>query len=110
MVVEYLGMGRGKPSGIGDFFQGCGSGSASLWIKYVGDEPPHGLGPGLFLSKSGKVDHREAAQAASVRKLGVPPLGGGDVGGEVVGCGGVHLEEAEYGITVHYHLASSGLL
>ena len=37
-----------KHVGVGDIFQGCGSGGSSLWVGYMGDDHPHGQGPGDF--------------------------------------------------------------
>ena len=54
-----------------------------LGFGEMGDEPPHRPGPCLFLEKSGRADHREAAPADSGRKLGVKPLGVGNLGGGV---------------------------
>ena len=70
----------------------------------MGDDPPHKPGPGDFLEQGGPMAHRKTSTAALGRKLGVPPLGGGDVGGNVGGGfgggGGVRLEEEEYGRSV----------
>ena len=96
--------GRGKHTGVRDIFQGGGLGGSSHWVGDVGDEPPHGTGPGVFPEQVGPMDDRKTATVASGRKLGVPPLGGGDGGGNVgggFGCGGgVCLEEEEYGRSV----------
>ena len=67
--------GRGKHTGVRDIFQGGGSGGSSLWVVDVGDEPPHGLGPGDFPEQGGLMDHRKTATVSLGRKLAIPPLG-----------------------------------
>ena len=91
-------MGRGKHTGVRDIFQGCGSGSSSLCVRDVDDDPLHGPGPGGF------------PEQASEWKLGVPPLGGGDMGGGFGGGGGVCPEEAEYCFAVYFDATDSGSL
>ena len=41
-----LGMGRIKHAGVGNLFQGGGTGGSYLWLVDVGDDPPHETGPG----------------------------------------------------------------
>ena len=89
MVVADLGMGGGHTAGIRDVIQGDGSGSSSFWSGNVGNDSPHGPGPGRVSEKDGKTDHREAALAAPGSKLGVSPIGGGNAGGGFLGGGGV---------------------
>ena len=96
--------GRGKHTGVRDIFQGGGSGDSYLWVGDMGDETPHGPGPGDFPEQGGLMDHINTAMVALGRKLRVPPLGGGDGGGNVgsgFGCGGgVCLKEEEGGCSV----------
>ena len=66
-------MERGKHAVVGDIFQGGGSGSFSIWVGDVGDDPPYGPGPGNVPSQGGPLDHGKAATVASGRNLGVPP-------------------------------------
>ena len=72
-VVEDLGTGRVKSTGVRDIFQGSASGGASLRIGDVGDEPPYGPVPGGFPSQGGHADYREKSLATSRRNLVVPP-------------------------------------
>ena len=46
LFVEDLGTGRGKHVGVGDLFQGGGSGGSSLRVGDVVDDPPYGPSPG----------------------------------------------------------------
>ena len=61
----------------------------------MGDDPLHGPGPGDFPEQGGPLSHHKKYVAASVQRLGVPPLGGGDgggnIGGRFGGGVGVHL-------------------
>ena len=45
-VVENLGIVRGEPAGVRVVIQGDSTGGTSIWIGDVGDDPPHGIGPG----------------------------------------------------------------
>ena len=64
-----------------------------MWVM----TPPHGTGPGDFPEQGGHLSNRKTSVAASGKKLGVPPLvggeGGGNMGGGFGGGGGVRLEE-----------------
>ena len=51
----------------------------------MGDDPPHGLGPGDFLEQGGPSYQRKKSTTALGWKLGITLLGGGDGGGNVVG-------------------------
>ena len=66
--------GRGKHTGVRDIFQGGGSGDSYLWVGDMGDETPHGPGPGDFPEQGGLMDHINTAMVALGRKLRVPPL------------------------------------
>ena len=96
--------GRGKHAGVGDIFQDVGSGSSSLWIGELSDDPPHGLVPGDLSEQVGLSGYRKKSVAALGRNLVVTPLEGGDGGGNLVcgfgGGGGIRLEEEEYGRAV----------
>ena len=50
---KYLGTGRINHSGIGNLIQGDGTGGFYLWVGDVGDNPPHGMGPGVLPEKCG---------------------------------------------------------
>ena len=43
---EYLGMVSINHTGVGNLIQDSDTGGSSLWVLYVGDEPPYGPGPG----------------------------------------------------------------
>ena len=45
-VVEDIGKGGGEPKGSRDVFQGGGVGNTYFLVGDVGDDPPHGPGPG----------------------------------------------------------------
>ena len=79
----------------------------------MGDDPPHGPGPGGFPEQGGQADHRETDPKDPGWKLGLtppPPPGGGNAGGGVGGGGAVRIEESEYGHTVHSDAENSGPL
>ena len=62
--VKDLGTGRGKHADVGDTFQGGGSGSYSLWVRNVGDEPPNGPIPGGVTVQGDLPDHgKESTEA-----------------------------------------------
>ena len=85
--------------GVGDIFQVGGSGGSYLWVGDVRDCPLHGPGPSDFQKQGGLSSHRKTSVADLGRKLVVPPLGGGDVGGNVGGefgdGEGVRLDKEE---------------
>ena len=56
-VVEDIRMGRVKHAGVGEIFQGGGSGGYSLLVRDVGDKLLHGPGPGGFPAQGGLPDH-----------------------------------------------------
>ena len=43
-VVNSLEKGGGETKGVGDVLQGGGTGSTSLWVGDLVDDPPHGRG------------------------------------------------------------------
>ena len=43
---KYLGTGRINHTGVGNLIQGGDTGSFSILVRYVGDNPSHGPGPG----------------------------------------------------------------
>ena len=45
---------RGKNAGVRNISQGGGSGGSYLWVRDVGDEPPHGPGPEEFPEQDGQ--------------------------------------------------------
>ena len=45
---KYLGAGRINHAGVGSLIQGGDTGSSFLWEVDVGDEPLHGMGPGVL--------------------------------------------------------------
>ena len=58
-VAEWLdtydkdtGTGGCQTTDIRDIFQGGGVGGATIWVIDVGDDPPHGQGPGEFSAQS----------------------------------------------------------
>ena len=57
--VKNLGKGRGKSKGVGGIFQGSSSGVTNFWDKDVGDDPPHGPGPGGVPTQGSSTDHWE---------------------------------------------------
>ena len=77
------GTGGCHPTGLGDVLQGGGAGGSSIWVRYVGDEPPHGKGPGKFPSKGCQADNGEASEAILGCEMGLPTTGDNDGGGGV---------------------------
>ena len=47
-AIKDLGMGWRKNMGVRDLFKGSDTGSSSLWVGEICDEPPHGTVPGGF--------------------------------------------------------------
>ena len=45
---KYLGTGRINHAGVGSLIQGVDTGNYFIWEGDVGDEPLHGMGPGLI--------------------------------------------------------------
>ena len=45
---KYLGTGRINHAGVGSLIQGGDTDSYFLWVRDVGDEPLHGMGPGVL--------------------------------------------------------------
>ena len=43
---EDFGTGRSKHTGVGELFKSGGTGISFLAVGYVGDKPPHEMGPG----------------------------------------------------------------
>ena len=37
-----------QPTGFGGIFQGGGADGSTIWVRYVGDDPPHEKGPIFF--------------------------------------------------------------
>ena len=64
-----------------DVLQGGGAGSTSFRVRYVGDDPPHGMCHLEVLKKGSYMDHWGVSPAVSGRKLVVPNFIDGDVGG-----------------------------
>ena len=83
MVVKNIGTRGVEPAGVRDVIQGGGVSSTSFWVGVVGDDPPHGMGPGGGSAQGKHTDFREADLADSVWKLGVIPNGGDDSEGGV---------------------------
>ena len=77
------GTGGRQPTGLGDVFQGGGAGGTPIRVGDVGDDTPHGQGPGDFSSQSLQADYRETAKAMGGWDLGVPTSGDSNAGGGV---------------------------
>ena len=73
----------------------------------MGDDPLHGPVPGGFPAQVGPQDHGKLDVVASLWKLVLPPLGGGNAGVGFVGCVGGHTEEAEYGRALYCDATAS---
>ena len=46
LADKYLGTGRINHAGIRNLIKDSDPGGFSLWVGDVGDDPPHGMGPG----------------------------------------------------------------
>ena len=82
-----------QPKGLGDVFQGSSSGGSFIRVRYVGDAPSHGKGPGKLPAQGRQGDNRDAAEATGVWKLGVPIAGYSDGGGGFWGDGSLCPED-----------------
>ena len=80
---EDNGMGGRHTTGLRDVLQGGGTGGSSIWVGDVGDDPPHGKGPGKFPSQGRQADYGEAAKATGGWGLGVTTTGDSNGGGGV---------------------------
>ena len=76
-----IGTGGTNHAGAGNLIQGGDTGSFSILVRDVGDNPPHGAGNWVVLTQGRYMDHWEVAPAVSVRKLVVPTFGYCDAGG-----------------------------
>ena len=45
---KYLGTEQINHGGVRNLIQGGGTGNLSLWVRDVGDNPPHAVSPGLL--------------------------------------------------------------
>ena len=66
--------------GVGDVFQGGGTGDVAVQSGDVGPHPEDGAGPGKFPTQGREEDHREIAAATGGWDLGIPASGGGTGG------------------------------
>ena len=73
-------MGGSQPRGLGDVFQGGGAGGYFIWVGYVGDEPPHGIGPGKLTEQGCQVYYRETVKVLRTWGLVLPTAGDSDGG------------------------------
>ena len=72
-VDKFLVTGRGKHTGVGNIFQGGGSGCSPLWVGDVGADPLTVQALGGFLEQGVSSAHIKKSVAESGRKLGIPP-------------------------------------
>ena len=72
-----------QPTGLGDILQGGGAGNYPIQVGDVGDDPPHGQGPGNFTAQGCQADYREADEAIGGWGLGVTNTGESNGGGGV---------------------------
>ena len=79
-------------------------------VKNLGVHTLHGTGPGVVPGPGGVTVYREAPAETERRKIGVHLGGGGKGGGGVQGDGGINLEKAEHGHTVHSYTIDNGPL
>ena len=93
LLLRVLGRERTNMRVLGMFFKAVVQALILFWKIYMGDDPPHGPGPGSFPAPGGSLDHGDKYLAASLSKLGVPPLGVFCEGVGFVLGGGVRLEE-----------------
>ena len=76
----------------------------------MGDDPPHGLGPGGVPTQGILMDHWGESQEVIVHEMGISTTGYGDERSVVLGDLGICVEEAEYGCSIHCDAADSGPL
>ena len=50
--------GESHPMGLRDFLQGGGAGGSYIQVRDVGDDSPHGTGPGKFPALGRQADYR----------------------------------------------------
>ena len=82
-LTRILGQEGASPRVSGDVFQGGGTCSAIIWVKHVGDDPPHGTGPGKLPTWGRKADNRETAEEMGVGGMEIPTTSGIDGGGGI---------------------------
>ena len=78
---EYSGTGGSHPKGLGDVLLGGGTGSAAIHVVDVGDDPPHGMGPGNISTRVHKEDKRGTDEDMGGGGLGISTAGGSNGGG-----------------------------
>ena len=76
-------MGGCQPKGIGDVLQGGSTGGADIRVGGVGDDPPHGTGPGNLPKRGRKEDNGETSKETGGGGLVMPSTGGSYGGGGI---------------------------
>ena len=99
-----------QTKGLGDVLQGSGTDSASIWVREVGADPPHGTGPGKLPSRGCKMYNRETAEETGGWGLGISTAGGSDVGGRLLGDRVFYHKEVEHVCAVRCNAAYYGPL
>ena len=62
MDVKDTGLRGRHPMGLGGVFQGSGTVGTPLWVREVGDYPPHGQVPGEFSAQNFQADYGEISK------------------------------------------------
>ena len=70
------GTGGCHPKGLGDFFQGGGTGGAAFWVGDMGSERLHGMVPWKIPTRGCMADNREIDKETVGGGMGTPTAGG----------------------------------
>ena len=103
-------MGGYQSKGIGDVFQGGGTGGDAIWVVDEGAEPPHGTGTRKLPTWGWKVYNRDTAKEKRGGGLIIPTNGGSNGRGRIRGVRGLYLKETEHGRKLHCDAADYGPL
>ena len=99
------GTGWGKHTDISYVIQGGGSGSPSLPVGDMGDDPPPPPVPGSISQLCCMRTHCPPTPASVIRNLGLPASWGGIGGGGSGAGGGLCHAPSEHCCTVHINTA-----
>ena len=110
MVEKDPGIGGGQPEDVRDAFQGVSIGDVALPVRDVGDDPPHGTGPGKFSTQGSAADQGETAEETGGRGLGTSTAGGSNEVGRLRGDWGLYPKEEEHGRAIYCNATNSGPL
>ena len=80
-AIEGYDMGGRECPGVGEFIQGSGAGSPTIWVRGVGGVPTHQDGSGRILTLGDIPNYGAADESADGWELGLTAFVGGGIGG-----------------------------